>query len=357
MKNSFFPVVLVFCLFVCFFSCSNKPNRSRKPVSNIIVQPVKNSYTVGEKVSVSVKTRLKNGQIETIKLFYGDKLIKESKELDFTVHEIELSVLGNNSFLVSSSKTDGLSNTRSKTFSVVSDIVPKKYTYETVNSYPHLSTSYTQGLEFYNGFLYEGTGENGSSALYKINLPTGNPIQTVKLADKYFGEGITILNDKIYQVTYKAQKGFIYDLNSFALIDSFQYKSKQGWGLTNDGKYLIMSDSSHNLIWLDPNNFSVVKTIQVSNNLGIINYLNELEYINGTIYANVYTTDIVVQIDPENGKVLSEINLSGILNMYKQNNEKVDVLNGIAYDKEKDRLFVTGKWWPRLFEIKLKPLE
>lgn len=357
MKKSFFPVVLVFCLFITFFSCSNKPQRSRKPVSNITIVPVKKTYTYGEKVSVEVKTRLKNGEIENIELFYQGKKLKESKELEFTVTDVELNTLGNINFVATAVKTDGLKNTRTKMFSVVSDIIPQKFTYQTVNNYPHLTTSFTQGLEFKDGFLYEGTGENGLSALYKINLLTGNPIQSVKLDDKYFGEGITILGDKIYQLTYKAQKGFIYDFKTFALVDSFQYKSKQGWGLTNDGKYLIMSDSSHNLTWLDPDNFSVVKTVQVSNNIGIVNYLNELEYINKTIYANVYTTDIVVQIDPESGRVLSEINLSGILNMFKQPNDTTDVLNGIAYDKVNDRLFVTGKWWPRLFEIKLKPLE
>ncbi len=175
------------------------------------------------------------------------------------------------------------------------------------------------------------------------------------MADKYFGEGITILNNKIYQLTYHAKKGFIYNLNDFSVIDSFNYAMNEGWGLTNDGKYLIMSNGSHILTWLDPNDFSIVKTLQVANNKDIISSLNELEYINGTIYANIWTTEVIVQIDPETGKVLSEINLSGILNMYKKANERVDYMNGIAYDKKNDRLFVTGKWWPRLFEIKLVP--
>jgi glutamine cyclotransferase len=177
----------------------------------------------------------------------------------------------------------------------------------------------------------------------------------VKLADKYFGEGITILNDKIYQLTYKHQKGFVYRLSDFALIDTFAFRSTEGWGLTNDGTNLIMSDGTHLLTWINPVDYTVVKTVQVANNRGLVNNLNELEYINGTIYANVYTTDIIVQIDPETGKVISEINLAGILNMYKNAGDKIDYLNGIAFNQKTGNLFVTGKYWPKMFEIKLVP--
>jgi glutamine cyclotransferase len=236
---------------------------------------------------------------------------------------------------------------------VVSDITPKKYGYSTKKDYPHNRKFYTQGLEFFNGFIYEGTGENGSSGLFKVNLNTGKTVLQHLLDKKYFGEGITILNDKIYQLTYRAQKGFVYNLNDFAVIDSFTYKSKEGWGLTNDGNHLIMSNGTHELIWLNPTDFSEVRKVQVANNQGIIAYLNELEYINGTIYANVYTTNLIVQIEPETGRVLSEINLEGILNMYTNPTDTIDYLNGIAYDAAGERLFVTGKWWPRLFEIEL----
>ena len=353
MKNLVFPLLFISCLFVTFFSCSNKPERSRKPVSTITIEPAKRIYSFKEKIDINVKTKVKNGDIKNIQLYFNNKLIKESIELDFYVTGIELNSLGNNSLKVVATKTDNLSNTKSKLVSVVSDLVPQKLTYQIVKNYPHLKTSYTQGLEFFNGFLYEGTGNEGFSKLLKVNLNTGNAEQTYNLDKKYFGEGITILNNKIYQLTYRAQKGFVYDLNTFALIDSFQYKSKQGWGLTNDGKSLIMSDSSHKLIWINPEDYSEIKTVQVANDKGIVNFLNELEYINGSIYANVYTTDLIVQIEPETGKILSEINMSGILNMYKTPKDTVDYLNGIAYDDENDRLFVTGKWWPRLFEIKL----
>lgn len=355
MNRTAYPMLLICFLFITSFSCSNNSGKSRKPVSVISIQPNKKNYTFGEKVSLNVKTKVKNGEIENIQLYYKNQLIKETKELDFVVEGIELNSVGSNNFKVDASKTDGLKNSRSHSVSVISDIVPQKYTYKIVNNYPHSINHYTQGLEFFDGYLYEGTGENGSSGLFKTTIETGKEIKKTSLDKKYFGEGITILNNKIYQLTYRAQKGFVYRISDFALIDSFRYSSKEGWGLTNDGTNLIMSDGSNLLTWLNPENFSVVKTIQVANNTGLVNYLNELEYIDETIYANIYTTDLIYQIDPKTGKVLSEINLTGLVDMYKNNNERIDYLNGIAYDKKNERLFVTGKLWPRLFEIKLIP--
>ena len=194
MKRNLFPLVLLSCLFVVFFSCSNKAKkRPRKPVSTITLQPNKQQFSYGEKISVNIKTKLKDGEIKNIQFYYQNKLLKETKELEFVVSDIELNELGNNNFRVAAEKTDGLKNTRSKTVTVLSDIAPKQLTYQVINNYPHLKTSYTQGLEYYNGFLYEGTGENGSSKLLKVNLQTGNPIQSFDLEDKYFGEGIISL--------------------------------------------------------------------------------------------------------------------------------------------------------------------
>ena len=352
MKKSFFPLVLIFSLFVSIFSCSNTPKQSRKPVSLITIQPVKNNYTFGDNVSVNVNTRLANGKIDYIKLYFENEFLGESKKLNFTIDSVKIDALGNRNFRVIATKTDKVSNTMTKSVSIVSDIVPKKYTYEIVHTYPHLKTSYTEGLEYHNGFLYESTGNYGESQILKINLPTGNAVQHYNLDDFYFGEGITILNDKIYQLTYKAKKGFVYNLSDFALIDSFQFSSNEGWGLTNDGKSLIMSDGTSMLTWINPCNFSVVKTINVANNLGLVNNVNELEYINGIIYANIYTTNLIIEIDAKTGKVLSEINLGGLID-YFDTNDNINYMNGIAYDSNNKRLFVTGKWWPKLFEIKI----
>jgi len=353
MKRNLFPIVLIFCLLVSFFSCSNKSNkRPRKPVSSISIKPAKQLYTSGDKVTLEIKTKLRDGELKSVKVYYEGELLKESTELNFEIADVELDQVGNTSFKVDAEKTDGLKNSRTKTINVISDIAPKQLTYRVIEKYPHLKTSYTQGLEYYNGYLYEGTGETGHSKLMKIDIKTGKPLQSVDMEDKYFGEGITLLNGKIYQLTYHAKKGFVYDLETFAVIDSFTYKSEQGWGLTNDGTNLIMSDGTNVLTWLNPDDFSTVKTIQVANNRGNMNVLNELEYINGIIYANIYTTNHIVKIDAKTGKVLEEINLEGLIDMYHQAGDRIDVLNGIAYDADNDRMFVTGKLWPMLFEVK-----
>jgi len=355
MKRTAFPFILLFFLFITFISCSNPPKRSRKPVSQITLQPKKGKYTFGDTVSVNVKTKVKNGEIEKVQLFYKNKLIKESTELEFTVDGIGINTLGNSNFRVEAVKKDGLKNTRTQTIKSISDIETKIYDYRIKNKYPHSKEFYTQGLEFYKGKLYEGTGEYEKSGLYKVDPLSGKTLKSYKMDNKYFGEGITILNDKIYQLTYHAQKGFIYDLDNFSLLDSFQIKSKEGWGLTNDGQNLNMSDGTHVLTWINPNDFSVIKTLQVANNKDIIYYLNELEYINGVIYANIYTTEIIVQIDAETGKILGEINCKGIIDMYKNGKDTLNYMNGIAFDPIDDRLFVTGKLWPKLFEIELVP--
>ena len=351
MKHSIYTIALTGCLFFLFLGCSQKPNHSRKPVSSIVVKSRAKNYYCGQMVSVHVKTKVKNGEIKHIRLYHQSKLLKESKELNFTVDSIPLNFVGKNTLKVIATKTDSVSNSRTISINVVSDIKPKSYTFRTVNDFPHNQDFFTQGLEFHKGYLYEGTGQKGSSGLFKVHLNSGTTLQQYLLEEQYFGEGITILNDKIYQLTYRAQKGFVYNLSDFSRIDSFRYQSEEGWGLTNDGKNLIMSNGTNELLWLDLNDFSVVKKIEVANHRGIINNLNELEYIEGSVYANVYTTNLIIEIDPETGKVLSEINLEGILNMYTNPSETIDYLNGIAYDEGKDRIFVTGKWWPRIFEI------
>lgn len=353
-KRTAFLLLFICCLLVTFISCSSKSNKLKKTFS-LEIQPKKTTYVYGEEVSLAISAKMKKNDIKNIQLFYNNQLIKETTETDFTVDNFKLNSLGNGIFKVIATKTDGTKNSKLQPLKTLSDIEPKKYGYQVVNNYPHLKTSYTEGLEYYNEFLYEGTGENGNSHLYQININSGQPVKTYKLANKYFGEGITILDNKIYQLTYHAQKSFVHRLTDFSVIDSFQFAMKEGWGLTNDGKYLIMSDGSHILTWLDPSDFSIVKTLQVANNKDLMTNLNELEYVDGIIYANIYTTDVIVQIDSETGKVISEINLSGILNLYEKTNERVDYMNGIAFDKINDRLFITGKWWPRLFEIKLVP--
>ena len=231
------------------------------------------------------------------------------------------------------------------------EIIPV-YTYEVVNSYPHDRNAYTQGLVFQDGILYEGTGLRGGSSLRRVELETGEILKILRLPDHIFGEGIAVYKDNIVQLTWNSKIGFVYDKNSFALLRKFGY-STQGWGITSDGERLIMSDGTSIVRFLDPETYNIVGQIQVRCEKGPVEKLNELEYIKGEIYANVWQSDRIVLIEPDTGKVTGWIDLKGLLTQ-EGPTKPVDALNGIAYDSEKDRLFVTGKLWPKLFEIKLK---
>jgi glutaminyl-peptide cyclotransferase len=227
------------------------------------------------------------------------------------------------------------------------------YTYEVVNSWPHDTGAFTQGLVFYDDALLESTGHYGQSKLRRIEIKTGKVTQSVDIAPDYFAEGITIFNGKIYQLTWTTHKGFIYDLKTFKRRGEFAIEG-EGWGLTNDDHLLIQSDGSSTLRFLDPDTFKTVKTVNVLDNGVPVTELNELEYIKGEIYANIWKSDRIARIDPATGHVLAWIDLSGLLTPDERTRPGEDVLNGIAWDDKDGRLFVTGKRWPRLFEIKLK---
>ena len=227
------------------------------------------------------------------------------------------------------------------------------YTYRVVASYPHDEFAFTQGLVFEDGILYEGTGLYGLSSLRRVELETGNISQIRWLPPEYFGEGITVWGDEIIQLTWQSNIGFVYDRDSQALLREFNYPT-EGWGITHDGRRLIMSDGTSTLHFLDPETFQEVGRVQVTDDRGPVTRLNELEYVDGEVYANVWKTDRIARIDPETGRVTFWIDLTGLLSTAGET-QWADVLNGIAYDVENDRLFVTGKLWPRLFEIELVP--
>ena len=230
-------------------------------------------------------------------------------------------------------------------------VEPLFYTYEVVAEYPHLRTSYTQGLQFVDGELWEGTGEYGRSQLLRTDLATGKVLQNKKLSKEEFGEGITVLGDKIYQLTWLNGKLHIYDRKMLTPLATHTYKG-EGWGLTSDGTKLYMSDGTNYIRVLNPETMAQERRIGVTLRGESLSHLNELEWIDGKIWANVYTTDHIVIINPENGVVEGVINLSGIL-PEKERDNRTDVLNGIAYDKAAKRIFVTGKNWSKLFEIRV----
>jgi len=235
----------------------------------------------------------------------------------------------------------------------VAGFSPQQQGYRVVKSYPHDRNAFTQGLEFRDGFLYEGTGLVGQSSLRKVNLDTGQVVQQFDVPQPFFGEGITVLNQRIVQLTWQSQTGFIYEKSSFRLVGSFNY-SGEGWGLTNDGKQIYMSDGTSQLRVWDPATLKEVRRITVKDGGRDVPALNELEFVRGEILANVWLTDRIARISPTDGKVLGWVDLTGILSNADRSGPQA-VLNGIAYDAAGDRLFVTGKLWPRIFEIQLLP--
>jgi glutamine cyclotransferase len=353
-KKFIFSILIVFITIIYVCSCAGKTERSRKPVCSVEIVSQSKIYSFGQPLHINIKTKLKNGTLKKVDVYYNGNLIQTSKEYQFSCTISSLNLLGINSIRVVPEKSDGVSNSRNIELSVFSDLTPEKYNYKLVRELQHSSDHFTQGLEILNGILYEGTGENGKSALYKININNYKILNSKTLPEKYFGEGITILNDKIYQLTYKNQIGFVYKLSDFAVIDSFRFSSPEGWGLTNDGTNLIMSDGTGTLTWINPENFSVIKKIQVADQEKVIQYLNELEYVKGFIWANIWTTNKIIKIEAETGKVVGVLDLSGILGIISGNQiEKIDVLNGIALFSQNNHLLITGKLWPKMFEIEV----
>ena len=238
---------------------------------------------------------------------------------------------------------------------VVNGSTPKLYTYELLNTYPHDITSYTQGLEFYNGVLYESTGQYGESKLRALDYKNDAILNNVNLSRSYFGEGLTILNDKIYQLTWKEGRGLIYDVNTFETLGSFNYgQSKEGWGLCNDGRQLYKTDGSENIWILNAETLEEERFVQAYTNKGRLTNLNELEWVEGKIYANRYQKNGVAIINPINGAIEAVLDFKDLKNKVT-NHPGLDVLNGMAYNPDTKTLFVTGKRWDKLFEVRIIP--
>ena len=233
-----------------------------------------------------------------------------------------------------------------------SEAPAKQLTYEVVNSYPHDPDAYLQGLVWYDNGFYESTGLYGNSTLRRVEFPSGKVVKSIDLASNLFGEGLALVGDRLVQLTWQEHRGFVYDRESFKLLSEFTYGT-EGWGLAYDGTNLILSDGSSTLTYLDPYTYQPVRKVQVTMNGRAVAQINELEFIDGEVWANVYQTDLILLIDPETGQVKSFLNLKGILAPSDQSGTQ-DVLNGIAYDAERKRIFVGGKRWPRLFEIRIK---
>ena len=227
---------------------------------------------------------------------------------------------------------------------------PAVMSFSVVQVFPHDTSAYTQGLTFYKGGFYEGTGEWGHSRLRQVDLKTGRSVREIKLDSMYFGEGIAILNDTLYQLTYKEKVVFAYTVKDFKKVRQFPLNT-EGWGLTHDGRYLIASDGGSNLFYYEPSTFQLVKKVEVTEGGNLSHNLNELEFAEGYIYANQYESPYILKIDPSSGKVVAKADISNIWREVRQKDPRVNVPNGIAYDSSTRKMYITGKWWPELYEI------
>ncbi len=305
----------------------------------------KTMFTLGEQTNITLKN-IKNKDITNLQFFINNTPI--TKE----TYTFKLPKLGVKTLKATFNYNNTLIVIK-KTITLVAKSKPKVLQFKIINEYPHDINAYTQGLEFYNGILYESTGQRGKSSLREVDYNTGKVIRQIDLNDNYFGEGLTVLNNQIYQLTWQSKIGFIYDLNNFNKSGTFTYKkSKEGWGLCNDGKTIYKSDGTEKIWRLNAETLEEESYIEVYTNNSKIDSLNELEWVNGDIYSNIYQSNGIAIINPETGAVKAVVNCNSLKEKVTQH-PNLDVINGIAYNKNTDTFFVTGKNWDKLFEIKL----
>ncbi|MBN4046984.1 glutaminyl-peptide cyclotransferase [bacterium AH-315-P13] len=345
-----FKFLSIILLSVFVLSCGSNSNQKKNDFS--IVTNVKGKTIANnETLNLSIKNP-KNHVIDSVLYTLNGKQLSNNQNLDD--YKLGKQTIYATIFF------EGKTQKTSSSITILNSERPKIYTYNIINEYPHDITSYTQGLEFFKGELYESTGQFGESKLRKVNYKTGEVLKNVDLAKEYFGEGLTILNNNIYQLTWQSGVGFVYDLESFTKKSSFRYgKSIEGWGLCNDGKQLYKSDGTDKIWILNPETLAEQEYIQTYTNKGKIVGMNELEWVNGKIYANRFQLDdVAIQLDgvaiinPKNGAVEGVIDFRSLKKKVTQHKD-LDVLNGIAYNPETKTLFVTGKRWDKLFEVEI----
>ena len=291
----------------------------------------------------------KNGMpIDSVAYFLDGMRIKGEGTVDISGHRLGRHAVSATAYF------NGQQKQLNNTVYFLASSAPKVYGFSIVNEYPHDPKAFTQGFVFHDGYFYESTGQIGRSSLRKVEVETGKVLQKLDLDRKYFGEGMTIFNDKIYQLTWTTNIGFVYNLDTFELEKTFDYgESKEGWGLTHNNEYLIKTDGSERMWFLDPETLEEKKFIETYTNKRKAEKLNELEFINGKIYANIWQQNSILIVDPVNGAIEAIVNLKGLQSKAGQSGED-NVLNGIAYDRDNDRLFVTGKNWNKVFEIRIE---
>jgi glutamine cyclotransferase len=349
-KFHFILFLATLALTACTDDTPKKERSKTKKAPFLLESPANSSKaTIGDELIIKLVVE-ETETLSSVQFFWNDSLILEkaaaSGIIKSTLKTDNLPV-GFHTFKVVANDKEGAEYIENRTVVLFSDVFPDIKVAKIIREYPHSTTSYTQGLEFWNGRLFEGTGQTGQSRLLEVKLETGEIIRQVDVPDYIFGEGVTILNDEVYQITWEGRKCFVYDVNNFERKREYQYFG-EGWGIANDGQHLIMSNGTSEIVFRDPKTFDVVRSIYVFDSNQEYRALNELEYHNGSIYANVYQEDYILQIDPNNGKVLAKIDAVDVVKRGKGNG---DVLNGIAFNAKTGNFVLTGKNWPKLFEV------
>lgn len=347
-----FLIVAVAASFIIIPILGQGEATEKKPAEFLFNQNLQMVY--GDKVELLALVD-KNEGVKRVELFYDDESVMIWENPRDTLHYVfdsKIKEVGTRPIVLVTTFSDGEEKKDNRYIRVVSDLVPEQLTLEIAETYPHQTESFTQGLEFYNGKLFESTGLLGKSLVAEVDLKSGeqNADRIIRLDGTHFGEGITILNDIIYQLTWQNQKCLTYKLGDHIVPDKDFFYNGEGWGLCNDGNQLIMSNGTEHITFRDPSDFSIKKSIQVYNDLGPVSALNELEYIDGKIYANIWQSTKIVVIDPLTGKVLQEIDASSAVNAGK--GASGEVLNGIAHNKGTGKTYITGKNWEKLLEVR-----
>lgn len=329
--------ILLGCLLIILGSCGNKYKLELQSPKTIQVNSL---------LSLSVQEK-NNYPIDSIQYFLNGRPIS-AKDVNIKDEKLGKQALSATVYY------EGNSKVLTNTIYFMASQPPVIYEYEIINEFPHDPNAFTQGFEFHDGIIYESTGQYGQSTLRKVDLETGEIKQKIELDDQYFAEGITILNDKIYQLTWQKGKGFVYELETMEKIKEFSYgESKEGWGLTHNNEYLIKSDGTERIWFLNNESQKEVSFIEAYTDKRKAEKLNELEFVKGKIYANIWQQNAILIINPVSGAIEGIANLKGLQTKAGQSGDD-NVLNGIAYDADNDRLFVTGKKWNKVFEIELK---
>ena len=348
---------LCLVLFLTFIGCTSDPEPEKPkpaPISLKLLAPNhQQQYTIGEVINVNIQVLHPENVVDlTLKIndtVYSENIKPETQTIKIPTDSARV---GWNTIFLTYKDENGRLKGSTRNVILFSDTAPEEKSATIINSFPHNPDSYTQGLEFYNGRLYEstGSGDNSQSFIAEIGLIGGNIIRKVDLDNRYFGEGMTILNDTIYQITWRGQKCFMYNM-AFEKIGEFDYDG-EGWGLCNNGKSIIMTDGTSKVVWRNPRTFEIEKEIYAFTDQTDIVALNEIELINGNLFCNVYTKNYIVEMDTATGKVLTTIDCSALVE--KGKTQFADVLNGIVYDKVNQKTYMTGKLWPLLFEVEFE---